>query len=68
MKACFGHTEGAAGIHGALLAVTAAQAAAAPPVMHARSLNPYVSAALSDWRARCRVAPVIPRVRSTFTM
>lgn len=35
---------------------------AAPAVMHARILNPYVSAALADWGTSCHVTAVIPRV------
>jgi len=37
-------------VHGALLAALAAGARGAPPIMHARSLNPYVAAAIADWR------------------
>ena len=48
-KACFGHTEGSAGITGLLLAVTALHREAAPEVRHLRSLNPYVANALGDW-------------------
>ena len=36
VKACFGHTEGAAGIHGALLAIFAVQKRLAPAIMHMR--------------------------------
>ncbi len=62
MKACFGHSEGAAGIHGALLAVLAVQDCAAPPVAHARSLNAYVANALADWRAACNLTALVPKV------
>ena len=68
MKACFGHSEGAAGIHGALLALLAVARRAAPPVMHARSLNPYVDAAVADWRQLHGVIAVVPRVPSTTAL
>lgn len=65
VKACFGHSEGAAGIHGGLLALLAVASRAAPPVMHARSLNPHVDAAVADWRQTHGVTAVVPRVRGT---
>lgn len=65
MKACFGHTEGAAGIHGALLALLAVQNSAAPPIMHSRSLNAYVKNAIADWKASCNVTAVAPKVPIT---
>ena len=47
---------------GALLAVTAAQQAAAPGVMCLRGVNPYVEAALTDWSRRSSgSAPLVPR-------
>ena len=49
VKACFGHTEGAAGLTGALLALQSLNQAAAPAVMHLRMPNAYVEAALGDW-------------------
>ncbi len=63
VKACYGHTEGTAGIHGALLSILTANSRAAAPIMQLRSVNPYVSAALSDWRKDSRVEPIVPRVR-----
>ena len=50
-QACYGHTEGTAGITGALLAITALRQSAAAPIVNLRSVNPYVTAALSDWRS-----------------
>ncbi len=64
VKACFGHTEGAAGIHGALLAIMAVQNSAAPPIMHSRSLNTYVQNAIADWKASCNLTAVVPKVLS----
>ena len=64
MKACYGHTEGAAGIHGAMLAVLAVQRRGVPAIMHSRTLNPYVQAALEDWQASCNVSASIPKVIS----
>lgn len=66
-KACYGHTEGAAGLHGALLAVLALQQAVAPPVQNCRELNPYVTAALGDWRQASRVTASTQRVRLACT-
>ena len=63
MKACFGHTEGAAGIHGALLAIFAVQKRVAPAIMHMRGVNTYVSAAISDWEATSNLNAAVPRVR-----
>ena len=63
MKACYGHTEGTAGIHGALLSIMSVNSRAAAPIMQLRSVNPYVSAAMSDWRKDSRVEPIVPRVR-----
>ena len=53
-KACYGHTEGAAGLTGLLLAASMAGQAAAPAIMHFRHVNPYVQAALSDWASAGR--------------
>lgn len=64
MKACYGHTEGAAGLQGALCSVLSMQMAAAPPVMHLRNLNPYVSAALADWSTTKNLQAFTPRVRA----
>jgi 3-oxoacyl-(acyl-carrier-protein) synthase/acyl carrier protein len=61
VKSCYGHTEGAAGVTGLLLAVQAAAHAAAPPVMHLRSVNPYVEAVLGDWRKGGSLAAAVPR-------
>lgn len=50
VKACYGHTEGAAGVTGALLASSELRIQSRPAVMHLRTMNPYVEAALQDWR------------------
>ena len=50
-QACYGHTEGTAGITGALLAIMALRQSTAAPIMNLRSVNPYVTAALSDWHS-----------------
>jgi acyl transferase domain-containing protein len=42
-KACYGHTEGTAGITGALLAVCALGQAAAAPVVNLRNMNPTLT-------------------------
>jgi acyl transferase domain-containing protein/acyl carrier protein len=60
-KACYGHTEGTAGITGLLAALGPLQHGAVPAVMHLRTPNSYVTAALADWR-RARGAPTyVPR-------
>ena len=60
-KACFGHTEGAAGLSGLLLAAAAACAQSAAPVRHLRVTNPYVAAALGDWARQGGRGPHVPR-------
>ena len=52
VKSCFGHTEGAAGLTGALLAVQAIHHRDAPAIMNLRNMNPYVDSALGDWEKR----------------
>ena len=63
VKACFGHTEGAAGIHGAMLAILAVQQQASPALMHLRTLNAYVSSAFADWTPSCNLSASAPKVR-----
>ena len=48
-KSCYGHTEGAAGLTGLLVAVCMAGQQTAPAIMHLRTINPYVAAAVADW-------------------
>lgn len=61
-KACYGHTEGTAGVTGALLALTSLNEAAHAPIVNLRSTNPYVEAALSSWRvAADRPLASLPR-------
>ena len=50
IQACFGHTEGTAGITGLLLAASGMQQAAHVPVVHLRGINPYVAAAIGDMK------------------
>ena len=61
VKSCYGHTEGAAGLTGLLMAAAAAAQQAAPPVMHLRNVNSYVEAALGDWRKHSQLSAAIPR-------
>jgi hypothetical protein len=61
VKSCYGHTEGAAGLTGLLLAAQAAGQQCAAPVMHLSSMNPYVEAALGDWQKSSGLAAAIPR-------
>jgi len=47
---------------GMLLAIAAAQQAAAPAIMCLRGMNPYVDAALTDWSRRGGGSqPLVPR-------
>jgi acyl transferase domain-containing protein len=62
-KACFGHTEGAAGLTGALLVVQCLNTGALPPIMHLRLMNPYVEAAINDWRKQHHLLAKLPRAR-----
>lgn len=73
VKACYGHTEGAAGLHGALCVFLSLKHQITPPIMHLRSMNPYVSAALADWQTSTGLYASVPRVSSssfarTFTL
>ncbi|BDA51455.1 probable oleandomycin polyketide synthase, modules 5 and 6 [Coccomyxa sp. Obi] len=61
VKACYGHTEGAAGITGAFLAIMALRECSGPGIMGLRDMNPYVSAALGDWKRRSGRSPLLPR-------
>ncbi|KAK9834736.1 hypothetical protein WJX74_008822 [Apatococcus lobatus] len=61
VKACYGHTEGAAGVTGALLAIAAAAHCQQAPIVNLRSMNPYVSSALEAWGAGASCAPAAAR-------
>ncbi len=66
VKACYGHTEGAAGLQGGLCSILSLQMAAIPPIMHLRNINPYVSAAITEWKASSNLQAFIPRVSPTI--
>ena len=61
MQATFGHTEGAAGVTGMLLALKAIGQAAFAPVTNLCNINPYVTVALADWRQNSSSAALVPR-------
>lgn len=61
VKSCFGHTEGAAGLTGALLAVQALHHKDTPAIMHLRNMNPYVDSALGDWGKRAGMQASVAR-------
>lgn len=61
VKSCYGHTEGAAGLTGLLLAAQCSLHLCSPPVMHLRNSNVYVDAALRDWMRNSKLAAAIPR-------
>jgi len=50
-KSSLGHAEPAAGIVGALHSLNAVQQVALPPLMHLRTLNPFVASALTSGTA-----------------
>jgi hypothetical protein len=60
-KSCYGHTEGTAGVTGALLAAMSLPRRQLAPIVNLRGLNPYVAAALGDWRSRHSVAAAAGR-------
>ena len=60
VKSCYGHTEGAAGVTGIFLAAESLRQRSHPGVLSLRSMNPYVAAALGDWR-KAGVASSVPR-------
>lgn len=64
VKSVYGHTEGAAGLTGLLLAQAQLDASCQPSVMHLRGMNPYVQAALQDWRKSHSATAVIQRQSS----
>ena len=66
-KACYGHTEGAAGLTGLLLASSVLSRSTMPAIMHLRAINPYVQAALSDWGHKARNPAAVPRALSPGT-
>lgn len=59
-KSCYGHTEGAAGLTGVLLAAASLQSTSLSPIMHLRNLNPHVGAALGDWKRSAGVLATVP--------
>ena len=59
MQSCFGHTEGTAGMTGALLALSFLGKHAAAPVVNLRTLNPYVDSSLDA--ASFKRAAFVPR-------
>ncbi len=63
VKSCFGHTEGAAGLTGALLAIGALNAQLLPSIVNLRNMNPYVSSSLDQAAA---LLPRQPAAASTF--
>lgn len=60
-QACYGHTEGAAGLTGALAVLAILGSREAPAVLCLRHVNPHVGAALGGWAAAAGSAPLLPR-------
>ena len=63
-KAGWGHTEGAAGGHGAVVAAASAATLATPPVLHLTTVNPYVVTAWDDWRRGGGLTAAVARARA----
>ena len=61
LQACYGHTEGAAGTTGLLLAMQSVTQRSAASIMCLRDVNPYVSAAVSEWAKRTGQGQLLPR-------
>ena len=61
LQSCYGHTEGTAGVTGALLALCTVSHMGSPPIVNLRNVNPYVIAALADWSAQAGKAVLVPR-------
>lgn len=61
VKSAYGHTEGAAGLTGVLLAYNQLSSSYQPGIKHLRSLNPYVQAAFLDWKQSHHADSVIKR-------
>ena len=60
-KSCLGHTEGAAGVTGALLALRYLAHSAIPPVMHLRNVNSHIQISLAQWPAQRGLLPQVGR-------
>ena len=61
VKSCYGHTEGAAGLTGLLLAMSAAENTSGAPIMHLRGVNAYVESSLTEWSTHHALAAAVPR-------
>ncbi|KAK9864440.1 hypothetical protein WJX84_006132 [Apatococcus fuscideae] len=49
VKSCYGHTEGAAGIAGAQMALATLSSRARAPILNLRSVNSYVAGSWEEW-------------------
>jgi 3-oxoacyl-(acyl-carrier-protein) synthase/acyl carrier protein len=63
-KSCFAHTEGAAGLTGALLAIGALNAQVCPSILNLRNMNPYVASSLDQ--AAAAMLPMQQAAASAF--
>jgi len=63
-KAGWGHTEGAAGAHGAAAAAAGAAARTATLTLHLTTVNPHVADAWADWWAAGAPRPSVARSRA----
>ncbi|KAK9866522.1 hypothetical protein WJX84_008502 [Apatococcus fuscideae] len=55
VKSCYGHTEGAAGVAGAQMAIATLQAGAQAPILNLRSVNSYVAGSWEEWAGQMRL-------------
>lgn len=63
VKSFYGHTEGAAGLTGALYAMKCVSQASMPPVLTLRDVNPYVASAIDRCEGR---KASIPRISAAM--
>lgn len=61
VQACYGHTEGAAGLTGLLTAMQQVSDYQVPGIMCLKNINPYVTAALADWSKSSGSCPLASR-------
>lgn len=61
IKSHFGHTEGTAGLHGAVGACEALVQRVKLPIMHLRNLNPYAVSAFNEWDLQRGLVSMAPR-------
>lgn len=61
LQSCYGHTEGTAGVSGALMALASLSNQRLPPVINLRNMNAYVVSSLEGWGQRNGRVPAVGR-------